>query len=424
MKELSFTIDQFGSLFPYFIATDENGIVESFGNYIPHLCSLVADAHFSDFFDIIRRSDRNEQTSDDALPLNEMVIIHYRNSPVIYFKGKFEKLVNINKIIFFGSPCYITGTEEIEHQFSLFKDNYEQKLFDYNSGVNQRIVHFDDLSGVIRFFENKENSRTLNDITNDDEQFAITISDSDGKIEWCNSNFKVLTGKSLAEVLGKRPRDIIYGKRSVLIDSNFVDINVQKGKPFYFENIGYKKSGKEFWFGVTVYPVFNKSGGIIGRIHFIKDISFTKYQEQELQEKEILLNLSLETSGLGAWSYDTITGDFQESQLFRQIAGFPETVKISIEDIRRLLSDKELSDFPEDIIKETKITSPSFDREYRIKSGRKYRYFNVVGNCVNWSAQDRPAKLVGMLKDITESKEQSLELERQKKFYEKKCMPH
>ena len=106
MNELSFTAEQFGGLFPYFICTDSKGIIDSFGSHLSHLCNIEPGGRFTDFFDCIRSSQRTNNAGDE-MPLGEMLIIHYKSSPIVYFKGKFEKTGSSGKIIFFGTPCYI-----------------------------------------------------------------------------------------------------------------------------------------------------------------------------------------------------------------------------------------------------------------------------------------------------------------------------
>ncbi len=318
MNNISFTTDQFGSLFPNFICLDEKGVVESCGNNITQLCGSIIDRHFLDVFNCIRSPEEIRALDKGSIPLDEMIIIHSVVNDLLYFKGRFERILHTGKLMFFGAPCYITKIDEINIQLKLLNNQNEYKL--PQNEINTSIIYQDSIANIIQHFDKVEKEKiAFNDLIPPggirepvaDDDYAITISDAHGKVLWCNPKFLEFTGYSFEEVKGKRPREVMYGKKSVFIDKAFVDKNVQKGKPFYFENIGYTKSGREYWFGVTVQPIFNKENEIIGRFHFLKDISNIKQKEQKNEENENLLKLSLEAAVAGSWSYDLITGEFQ-----------------------------------------------------------------------------------------------------------------
>ncbi len=418
MNELSFSSHEFSLLFPYFFCFNLEGRIESFGKNIPQICRIEKGGKFNDFFELIRNPKLDKTIDSHFFPIGEMIIIHSFSSPYVYIKGKFEIISNRKQYIFIGSPCYITNKEEIEHQFSLISEfSHEEKSLKNKEYIIYK--EYDNIENVINFFENNEFFSSIYNSSNEKDNYSITISNHNAEILWCNSNFLELSGHTFEEIKGKRPRDILYGKRSVYIGENFVDDSIRERRPFYFENVGYTNLGKEFWFGVTVYPILNKQNEIIGRIHVLNDISFKKIKELEQEENENLLKLALEAAKSGAWSYDIISGEFHVSDLFKEITNInDEHDQISLNSIRGKMHPEDKLNFPEEIAAGLKSSSSNFVTEYRILVNGIYRYFNVTCNCIKWTSNGKPVKLVGMLRDITNEKEHVIELQKQKKFYE------
>jgi len=417
MSDLSFSSEQFGFLFPYFICLDDKDRIDTYGSSLAQLCAITKGGKFSNYFDIIQNPKHGNEVAPASIPVSDMVIIHSVDSPLVYLKGKFEKIYNTGNHIFIGTPCYITREEEIKLQFSLINDPYKDKLIYRN--INTDAEHFESLASAIQFFENVETARKEIDSANEGDEYAITISSEDGKIQWCNSNFLELSGQSFEDVKGKRPRDVVYGKRSVYVDRDYVDQNVKKGKPFYFENIGYHKSGREFWFGLTVYPVFNFKNEIIGRIHFIQDISLVKLKELKQEEDENLLKLSLQAAKAGVWSYDVISGDFFISESFRKLTNINTEAEITLNSIIKMVHPDDRNSFEDEYFDSLEPAKPGFSFEARIRVDGLFRYFRINGNCIKWTTTGKPVKLVGMLRDVTNEKQYGQELEKQRIFYEK-----
>jgi len=306
----------------------------------------------------------------------------------------------------------VIGNEEIDLQLKLFNNSYENKLFSGNSFFVK--IKFDSLEEVAAYFDEKDKADQTEP---KDSRYAITVSDNDGTVVWCNSGFEVMSGRSFDEIIGKRPRDAIYGKRSVYIDKNFVDVNVARGEPFYFENIGYTKDGREFWFGVVVHPVFNSRNEIIGRVHLLKDISVSKLRELHQEENENLLTLALEASRVGVWSYDILAEEISVSDIYKSIIGYGKDGKIGIAEFTEIMHPEDLALFRDIIQNRLQKGRPGFAFEGRYLVHGKYRYFNMRGNCIQWGSDGRPTKLVGTQRDITEDKAQAQGLEKQKMFY-------
>jgi PAS domain S-box-containing protein len=415
MNNFSFSLEQLGNLFPYYLRIDADEVILSFGNGIAQTCGVRAGDHFRDAFRLVC-DPLNADEHTGPIPVSSPFIANALANPVVYIKGKFEPISDTQTRIFIGSPCYITNIEDIQHQYRLFKDSFGGATLTDAVGVNPQ---YESLDNFVAYFKSKEDDPNLFLDTHAEEEYAVTLSNAQGKIVWCNNSFLKLTGYPFSEVRGKRPREVVYGKRSVFIDRNFVDEMVKTGKPFYFENIGYTKKGREFWFGVTVYPVMDGRGEIVGRVHMLKDISFEKLREIEAEENRSLLQLSLEMAEVAPWSFDVISGVVTMSAQFSRLTGLEgEAADVPADRLQDIVLLDTGERFPQNILRSVSVDHPSFSFEAKIVVHGKLLHFAGRAVCNNWSAAGEPAKIIGMFRDVTAEREASRQLERQRRFYE------
>ena len=343
---------------------------------------------------------------------NELVISAYSN-PFLSFIGKLETITNDNSYIFICSP-YLFNNNEIR-AFTPTQAQIAFLLIIKDICAKQLTTAVD----WEKFAQQFVTSKFITVESNVDDEYGITISNTDGNVVWCNTTFEKQSERTLSEIVGKRPRNAIYGNHSVYIDNNFVDDNVKKGEPFYFENIGTSKTGKEFWFGATVQPLFDLYNNIVGRIHFMKDIHNRKVKELELEENENLLTLAVEAAKAGLWAYDIVSGDFKVSQEYKKILGYDYRYELTYEQMVSQIHPDDALYLTTQIHPNLNIDNPSFIFEHRVMVNGTYRYFNAKANCIKFTENGAPTKIVGTLRDVTIEKEQILELEHQKQFYHK-----
>ena len=124
---------------------------------------------------------------------------------------------------------------------------------------------------------------------------SVIITDSNRRIEWVNDGFRKLTGYSLPEVAGQRPRTLLYGE---LTDPHFLqkmDDAVAKGEAFSGEAIKYRKNGTHFWVHMNLNPVFDEEGRIVKYVVVENEITRRKEMEEQLvKAREEALRLSQE----------------------------------------------------------------------------------------------------------------------------------
>ena len=198
---------------------------------------------------------------------------------------------------------------------------------------------------------------------------AIVITDLEGRIEWANPAFTAVTGYTLAEALGRNPRDLI---RSGTHDAEFYRALWQTllaGKVWHGEITNRRKDGTLYPEEMTITPVRGASGRIGHFIAIKRDLSEKKRLEAQFlqaQKMEVvgrlaggvahdfnnLLTVINATAGLAARSLDAGHPLEEELQVIlgageraatitRQLLAFSRTAGRAREpiDLRALLGD-------------------------------------------------------------------------------------
>lgn len=116
---------------------------------------------------------------------------------------------------------------------------------------------------------------------------AIVITDKDGIIEWANPAFTEMTGFSLDEALGKRPKELI---KSGLQPREFYEVlwnTILSGKVWRGEVVNKRKDGSHYTEEMTITPVYTEDKVITHFIAVKQDISERKAAEIKLEQSEI-----------------------------------------------------------------------------------------------------------------------------------------
>ena len=137
---------------------------------------------------------------------------------------------------------------------------------------------------------------------------AIMITDIDTSksvipnIIFVNSAFTDITGYPADEVIGKSP-EILFGKKSDLLEFDKLRTAVQEYKECFVETISYKKSGEEFWINFSMIPVTDKEGEHSHWISIQRDVTVEK--EREKEREQLIRELTQNNKDLKQFSYIT-----------------------------------------------------------------------------------------------------------------------
>jgi PAS domain S-box-containing protein len=94
---------------------------------------------------------------------------------------------------------------------------------------------------------------------------AVVLTDATRRIQWVNDDFTLMTGYTLAEVIGRKP-SILQGKNTASADIERLREGLISQKPFKDSIINYTKENEEYCCQFVIHPIFDKNEELT---HFI-----------------------------------------------------------------------------------------------------------------------------------------------------------
>jgi PAS domain S-box-containing protein len=164
------------------------------------------------------------------------------------------------------------------------------------------------------------------------------VTNAQGEIEWVNDSFHKLTGYTLAEVIGKKPGDILQGAKTSQEAVNSIRQALAKHEPFSGEILNYSKDGRAYWLSLNINPVFDDDGNLLQFIAIESEITTRKEIEIKLR-KEVegamkklnVMNERLEVSNRELLDFAYVSShDLQEP--LRKIQAFGDRLKTTCQD--------------------------------------------------------------------------------------------
>ena len=216
---------------------------------------------------------------------------------------------------FFGAAS--AATFEIIFILSV-SNKIQQDLFDKSALVNKQNVELN-----YSLQENIESSELISrqlDLIKKSEQelkklsliatktnTGVIISDAFGQVEWVNDAFTKISGHTLEETKGKKPKEFLQAKN--LNHPAQQILHDKLAKKEYVEVIipNVKKNGEVFINQLEVNPVFDEKGELINFVSLQRDITAeTEQQNEILRINERFDHITVQ-SGIGIWVWETST---------------------------------------------------------------------------------------------------------------------
>ncbi|MDJ0720491.1 MAG: transporter substrate-binding domain-containing protein [Desulfobacterales bacterium] len=111
---------------------------------------------------------------------------------------------------------------------------------------------------------------------------SVVITDAEGRIEYVNPKFVEVTGYSMQEARGQRPRIL---KSDDVSETVYAEIRrtIDAGRIWSGELRNRRKSGELFWERAAIAPIFDNDGGITHFVALEEDITERKEQEERFR---------------------------------------------------------------------------------------------------------------------------------------------
>jgi PAS domain S-box-containing protein len=237
----------------------------------------------------------------------------------------------------------------------------------------------------------------------DSAPVMIWINGAETGCEFVNQAYLDFFGKELNEVLGfgwapaAHPED---GERYLATYAE----SVRTGTPFRAEARFQRADGEYRWLLSNGMPRFDTGGRLLGFIGSSLDITDVKRAQTELQENAERLQLALDASRMGDWSWDAASDVVTFSPRGAKIFGIPAGPHMTWTALQDLLQ-------PEDAhraaaaVEAAIATRQGYDVEYRLKRLAEGRDAWVAAKGQGTYRPDGTVQgMIGVVQDITERK--------------------
>jgi PAS domain S-box-containing protein len=292
--------------------------------------------------------------------------------------------------------------------------------------VNLTVSSARDMKGVLRHFisvieditERRESevarARLAAIVESSDD--AIVSKDLNGIITSWNAAAERIFGFTSQEAVGQSIMMIIPPE---LRDEEYRILGrIRNGDRIaHFETIRMHKSGRRFNVSLTISPVQDSRGRIIGVSKVSRDITGRKKVEAALRESQAQLAMALESSRTAIFDWDVVESRGSWNPEIAGLYGFKPAGKyISVEEWRKLFHPDDVARLAEEAERVLKNSEQEqFQFEFRaIKPDAEVRWILSHGRIVR-DADGTPLRMIGTHTDITDRK-QIEEAERAREF--------
>jgi PAS domain S-box-containing protein len=119
---------------------------------------------------------------------------------------------------------------------------------------------------------------------------GVVITDREGRVEWINRAFSEMTGYSIDEIGGKKPGRLLQGADTDPQTVERVSKALAQGKGVTVEILNYSKAGLPYWVDMDIQPLSDSSGNVIKFIAIENDITERRKVSQSLAEFKTTLD--------------------------------------------------------------------------------------------------------------------------------------
>ena len=239
---------------------------------------------------------------------------------------------------------------------------------------------------------------------------AIIAKDMNDIIFSWNDGAKSLYGYSADEAIGCSITRLIPPELHE--EERIINQLIFKGeKSHQFETLRFTKDGKKIDVSLTISPIKDNDGKIIGISKIARNITARKQIEEDLRTSENRLRLALEATSEGLWDWDFKTGHIYRSPHYYELVGrSPEEDKGDLSFFKTTVHPKDLPNAMQQLEDHKSGKTNGLEFIYQLASSDLTRWIRVKGSIVERASDGSPLRMVGTLTDVTEhqSREEAL----------------
>lgn len=136
---------------------------------------------------------------------------------------------------------------------------------------------------------------------------AVVITDAARCITWVNAGFERITGYGAAEVIGRRPGELLQFEGTEASVIGQMRAALDAGRAFSGDVLNRGKDGRIYWLELDIQPLRDATGTLTGFMAIETDITARKQAEAALRASEAFLDKAGRIGGVGGWAFDLRT---------------------------------------------------------------------------------------------------------------------
>ena len=176
-------------------------------------------------------------------------------------------------------------------------------------------------------------------------------------------------------------------------------------EPRVFEYRVRRSDGKYRWVLTRAVPLLSEDGAVVEWVGTVTDIHDQRSAEMKLRSSEERLRLAIETTALGIWDQDLVTGHRQWMPEARQILGLASDVDITREIVLRCVHPGDREHMERTFYTDEPGSGLTYSGTFRIirADTREERWVTAIGRTMV-DESGRPVRKIGTIQDVTERK--------------------
>ena len=240
---------------------------------------------------------------------------------------------------------------------------------------------------------------------------AIVAKDLNGVITNWNDSAERIFGYTEQEVLGK-PITLIIPPELQAEETEILR-RLRAGERIeHFETVRVTKAGRKVLVSLTISPVKDSSGRIIGASKIARDVTRIRQVEQALRESEQRMRFCLEAANIGTWDWEINSGKLHWSENMERIHGqSPGSFAGNVDAFLESIGNEDRQRVKQAVQQALESKDGKYHAEYRqAKEDGTVAWMEANGQ-VLYDSSNRPTKMMGVCRDISERKwaEQALQ---------------
>jgi len=232
---------------------------------------------------------------------------------------------------------------------------------------------------------------------------AIVSGDLDGTIVSWNAGAQKIYGYTESEAIGKHISILVPNDLPGDEEKKILERLKAGGRIEHFETIRVTKTGKKINVSLTISPIKDASGRIVGVSGIARDVTERKQAEQELRESEERLRLAIQAGKMYSFDWDVGTDVVVRSPEHVKVLAAEEPLRFTHQQFVNTIHPDDRPKFLSTIAALTP-EKPTADIIYRVpRSAGAFVWLRSSGRAF-FDAQGKLRQVIGMVADITDLK--------------------